>query len=119
MASFGGSSYVTPASIGAVSLAAFNAHTAVFNGIAALYLAVLNTWVDTGTGITGGLYIFRDMTSGGVAVFVADSAAGAVPIVNGITGFQMRYSGSQMQIQITTGLVPRSINMTVVAANLV
>lgn len=77
-------------------------------------LSTVNVWVNTGYVTTSGLYVYRDNTSGGNALFVADSSAGAVQVQNGITGFEMQYSGSAMQIRATSGTFPRSISLTVV-----
>ena len=59
--------------------------------------------------------LFRS-TSGGCAVFSADSSAGAVSIQNGITGFEMQWSGGagDMQARVTSGTLPRNITFTVV-----
>jgi len=81
-------------------------------------LTTVNVWVNLGYGAKGGLYVFRDGTSGGTAVFAADSSAGAVSIQNGITGFQMQFSAGEMQIRGTAGVFPRNINVTLLNTNL-
>lgn len=84
-------------------------------------LTTVNVWVNLGYGVKGGLYVFRDNTIGGTAVFAADSQAGATSIQNGITGFQMQYSAValDMQIRATSGVFPRNIAVTLVNTNLV
>ena len=71
-------------------------------------IASTSSWTNLGIGNAAGLYVFRDNTSGGTAVFASD-ATGASSIQNGITGFGMRYSGGQMQIEVTSGTTPRII----------
>ena len=82
--------------------------------------AVANTWYSLGTGTAGGIYIFRDATSGGTAVFAADSSAGATSIQNGIGSFQMNYGGvaGQMSVRVTGGTTPRTIKFVAVITNL-
>lgn len=73
--------------------------------------AVTSTWYNLGVGTRMGLFSFRDNTSGGTALFNADTAVGTVSIQNGITGFEMRYDAGagDMQIRVTSGTVPRVI----------
>src|SRR3990167_8077498 len=80
-------------------------------------ITALSTWTSLGVGTLGGLYVFRDGSLGGQAVFVAESSAGAVSIYNGITGFQMRWSGTQMEIQVTSGAASRAIRWAVLSSN--
>lgn len=82
-------------------------------------LDTVNVWVNVGVGPAGGLFVYRDETSGGTAVFAADSSAGAVSIQNGITGFEMRYDAGagDMQIRVTSGTLPRSIRRVIVRTN--
>lgn len=72
--------------------------------------AVNNTWYDIGTGIFGGLFVFRDATLGGVSYAPADSATASPTVSGNISNFEMRYDGatSQMQIRVTSG-APRNI----------
>jgi hypothetical protein len=71
-------------------------------------LTVLNTYVSLGVASSGGLFAFRDATSGGTALYMADTSA-QTAVQNGITGFEMTYTGSQMSIRVTSGTVPRTI----------
>jgi hypothetical protein len=80
-------------------------------------ISALNTWTNLGVGTSSGLFAFRDNTSGGTALFMADTSAGAASVQNGITGFAMRYSGGQMQIQVTSGTVPRTIKYSLLQTN--
>lgn len=79
-----------------------------------------NTWTSLGVGTSSGLYVYRDSTSGGTAVFVADTSAGATQIQNGIANFQMRFDGgtNQMQVQVTGGTAPRTIKWVSLVSNL-
>ena len=89
----------------------------VLGGVAQTYtLAALNTWVNLGFGPRSGMWLFRDNTSGGVAMFVGDSSGGAHSIYNGITGFNMQYNGTVIdyQIEVTSGTAPRTIAVTFV-----
>jgi hypothetical protein len=78
---------------------------------------VANTWYNLGVATNSGLFVFRDGTSGGNAVFVADSSVGAVQIQNGIANFEMQYSCGQMQIRVTAGNTPRDIYWTLLQTN--
>ena len=91
-----------------------------YNNENAVSIAVLNTWTSLGVGTASGLYVFRDASAGGMAVFSADSSAGATSIQNGITGFQMRYDlgTGQMQVQVTSGSVTRTIKWVSLLTNL-
>jgi hypothetical protein len=82
-------------------------------------LVTVNVWVNIGVGPAGGLFVYRDETSGGTAVFAADSAVGATSIQNGITGFEMRYDAgaADMQIRVTSGTLPRGIRRVIVRTN--
>jgi hypothetical protein len=80
-------------------------------------ITALSTWTSLGVGSLGGLYVFRDGSLGGQALFLAESSTGAVSIYNGITGFQMRWSGSQMEIQVTSGSSSRAIRWSVLSSN--
>ena len=71
-------------------------------------LTVLNTYVSLGVASSGGLFAFRDSTSGGTALFMADTTAQS-SVQNTITGFEMAYTGGQMSIRVTSGTVPRAI----------
>lgn len=79
-----------------------------------------NTLFITGqlSGRYGGLYIFKDITAGGVAVFAAD-LTGVTQISNTITGFSMRYNSgtSGMQININASGT-HQVNWSVVASSL-
>ena len=72
---------------------------------------VLNTWVDTGVGAAMGMYVVRDSTLGGMALFLAD-INGVVAVSNSITGLEMRYNGgsSSFQFRVTSGTVPRLLS---------
>jgi hypothetical protein len=91
-----------------------------YNNDKTVSIAALNTWTSLGVSTAGGLYVFRDATSGGMAVFSADSSAGATSIQNGITGFQMRYDlgTGQMQVQVTSGSGTRTIKWVSLLTNL-
>lgn len=77
-------------------------------------ISSLNTWTNLGFGTRSGMWVFRDSTSGGVALFIGDSSVGAQQVSNSITGFQMRFNGSILdyQIQVTSGAAPRNITPT-------
>jgi len=77
-------------------------------------ISALNTWTNLGFGTRSGMWVFRDSTSGGVALFIGDPSVGAQQVSNSITGFQMRYNGSvsDYQIQVTSGAAPRNITPT-------
>lgn len=104
------------------------ANTPSFTGVTAtggrfmggknISVTALNTWTDLGMATATGLYVFRDSTSGGVAVYAADGGKGAVQIINNITGFTMSFTSGSMQIQLTSGSVPRSIYMTTILTTL-
>lgn len=69
---------------------------------------VLNTWVNTGLGLRMGMYMVRDTTSGGTALFMADTNV-VTAVQNGITGLEMRWDGTSQsfQFRVTSGTVPR------------
>ena len=79
-------------------------------------LTVLNTYVSLAVGNRGGLFAFRDSTSGGTALFMADASA-QTSVQNGITGFEMTYTGGQMSIRVTSGTVPRIIQWNFLQTN--
>ena len=116
---YGAVYYVTGAGTLTLPAAAAGMHFSVINENA-VSIAVLNTWTSLGVGTASGLYVFRDATSGGMAVFSADSSAGATSIQNGITGFQMRYDlvTGQMQVQVTSGSGTRTIKWVSLLTNL-
>lgn len=78
---------------------------------------VTSTWYNLGVGTSSGLFAFRDATSGGTALFMADASAGATSVQNGITGFEMQYAGGQMQVRVTSGAAPRSIKWSLLQTN--
>jgi hypothetical protein len=78
---------------------------------------IASTWYNLGVSTNSGLFVFRDGTSGGNAVFVADSSVGAVQIQNGIANFEMRYDTGQMQVRVTGGTTPRVILWTLLQTN--
>jgi hypothetical protein len=85
-----------------------------FKSINYVTLTVLSTYVSLGVGDSSGLFTFRDETSGGVAVYAADSS-GTIQIANSITGgFTMAYTGGQMSVRVTSGTVPRIISWSFV-----
>jgi hypothetical protein len=88
-----------------------NSTTGVFTGGNTTICIVLSTWYSLGVGTSSGLFVFRDDTSGGTAVFVADSSVGAASISNSIGGFEMRFDGvsGQMEIRVTSGAANRNI----------
>lgn len=94
--------------------AAVSASNGVFLGGKTVTLAALNTWYSLDVGTANGLFTFRDGTSGGTAVFAADSTAGAASIQNNIGGFEMNFGGvaGQMSIRVTSGAAPRTINFS-------
>ena len=79
-------------------------------------LTALNTYVLLFTGSEGGLFAFRDSTSGGTALFMADTTA-QTSVQNGITGLQMAYTGGGMSIRVTSGTVPRVIQWNFLQTN--
>ena len=74
-------------------------------------ITTLNTWTNMGIGAKAVLVPMRDTTSGGTALFMADTFAGATSIQNGITGLQMQWNGtvSDYQLKVTSGTVTRNI----------
>jgi hypothetical protein len=71
-------------------------------------LTTLNVWVNTGLGLRMGMYMVRDTTSGGTALFMADTNI-VTAVQNGITGLEMRWDGTaqSFQFRVTSGTVPR------------
>jgi len=74
--------------------------------------SVVNTWYAIGYGTRNGMWLYRDTTLGGMAMFVGDSSSGTVQIQNGITGFEMRFNSTDYQIRVTSGTVPRNISLS-------
>ena len=87
----------------------------VFQGTNTVTPAVVDTWVALGVGYVQGLFVFRDNTSGGVAVFAIDSSLGATSISNTITGFELQYNAGDVEARVTSGAVPRDITFAVMA----
>jgi hypothetical protein len=77
--------------------------------------AVNGTWVDIGTGVLGGLFVFRDASLGGVSYAPADSATVSPTLAGNIANFEMRYN-SGMQIRVTAG-APRNIRYGLFCVN--
>lgn len=102
-----------------VGLSAVAANGVFSNGEKSFALTALNTWTNIGTGQAGGLYVFRDATSGGMALFASDSSYGANSIYNNIGGFEMRWdsTSSQMQARVTSGTVTRFIKFAIIQTN--
>lgn len=89
----------------------------VFAGNNTTEIPALSSDVSLDVANAGGLFIFRDQTSGGTAVYAADSSAGPVEIHNGIGGFSMTYAGGQMNIRVNSGTVPRAIRWAFLRTN--
>lgn len=91
-----------------------SASNGTFVGGKVVTLAATNTWYSLGVGTSNGLFVFRDNTSGGKAVFSADSSTGAASIQNSIGGFEMNFGGvsGQMSIRVTSGTTPRAISFS-------
>jgi len=87
------------------------------NGGKTVTLSALNTWTNLGIATVSGLFVYRDGSLGGMALYITDSAAGAVALYNNIAGFQMRFSGTEMQVQITSGATPRLVRWVVLSTN--
>lgn len=77
-------------------------------------VSTASVWQTIVTGIYG-LFCFVDATSGGTAVFSVDPTA-AHSIYNNITGFAMRITSTNVQIELTSGTTPRTITWSVVIA---
>jgi len=107
-----GSTVETNASV--VTTAAVQA--ALFTSTNTATLTVLSTYVSLGVASRGGLFAFRDSTSSGTALFMADASA-QTSVQNGITGFEMTYTGGQMSIRVTSGTVPRTIQWNFLQTN--
>ncbi len=73
-------------------------------------LSIAGSWASVPVTTTNALLIFRDNTGGGMAVFAADAAAGAVTLVNNITGFSVQWSAG-WKMRITSGTTPRNISV--------
>ena len=86
-----------------------------FIGGKAVVIDSLSNWYSIGVSTSNGLFVFRDTTLGGTAVFAADATVGAASIQNNITGFEMNYGGvtGEMSIRVTSGTIPRTINFSV------
>ena len=80
--------------------------------MATVTCTVANTWYGTGASSRHGIYVFRDTTSGGVAIFNIDiGLATATSIQNGIGSFEVQVSGGEAQIRVTAGAAPRVIRL--------
>jgi hypothetical protein len=89
-----------------------------FKTINSVTLTSLSTYFSLGVGQSNGLFTYRDETSGGMAVYAADTF-GTTQISNTITGgFTMAYTGGQMSVQVTSGTVPRVISWAFVQTGL-
>ena len=73
-------------------------------------VTALSTYVTLLTTGGSGLLVLSDLTSGGTAVYAVDSGAGsAVSITGNIGGLTVTYSGTTLEIELTSGTVPRTI----------
>jgi hypothetical protein len=86
------------------STGAFRSNVGIYSSSRVITLTTQNTWYSLGVGSNDGLFVYRDGSRGGIAVFTGDSATGVGQIINGIGGFQMQYNGTsgQMEIRCTT-----------------
>ncbi len=101
-----------------VSASSVSVSSGVVDGSAnTVALAALSTLYPISGGTPGGMLVFRDNTSGGAALFVGDSTAGMTALHNGITGFNCLYSGGQLQVEVTSGTVPRTIAWAILQSN--
>ena len=70
------------------------------------------TWYDVPNTDSAnfGMIMFRDATSGGIAIFTWDAAhSGVQTVKNDIGSLEAQLSGSKMQIRVTGGTTPRQI----------
>ena len=95
------------------AITAGSVYSRVIGGVGTVYSCpAIDTWVALEYETRSGLYVFRDSTSGGTALFICDSSVGAQSIQNSITGFEMKYDhtpANDYYIRVTSGTVPRNI----------
>ena len=73
-------------------------------------VTALSTYVTLLTTGGSGLLVLSDLTSGGTAVYAVDSGLGsAVSITGNIAGLTVTYSGTTLELELTTGTVPRTL----------
>jgi hypothetical protein len=106
----------TAAETNASVITTSNVEANSFTSTNSVTLTVLSTYVSLAVGAKGGLFAFRDSTSGGTALFMADTSA-QTSVQNGITGFEMTYTGGQMSVRVTSGTVPRIIRWNFLQTN--
>ena len=80
-------------------------------------VTTLSTWYTILTTGGSGLLVLTDRTAGGTAIYAVDSGAGsATSITSNITGIEVQYSGTNLQVGLTSGTMPHTLGWVLLQA---